>query len=103
MPTVNVTPVSGSGWVIAGVPRELVPEPFTMALQCFEPKCWLGLVLDNGHEFVGRRVKLKQRHDKWTGEDEIVVEHSGPSDRSSTGFCLIRAAPSATSARARGP
>ena len=74
MPTVNVTPVSGSGWVVAGMPRELAPEPFTMALQCFGPKRWWGLVLDNGHEFVGRRVALKQRHDEWTGEVEIIVE-----------------------------
>jgi len=96
MPTVNVTPVSASGWMVAGMPRELAPEPFTMALQCVEPKRWLGLVLDNGHEFVGRRVELKQRHDEWTGEVEIVVEPWGPSERSSTGFGLIHAAPSAT-------
>jgi len=96
MPTVNVTPVSASEWVVGGVPRELAPEPFTMALQSSEPKRWLGLVLDNGHEFEGRNVELKQRHDEWTGEVEIVVEPSGPSDRSSTGFGLIRAAPGAT-------
>jgi hypothetical protein len=96
MPTLNVTPVSGSGWVTAGAPRELAPEPFTMALESSEPKRWLGLVLNNGHEFVGRRVELKQRHDEWTGEVEIVVEPSGPSDGSSTGFGLIPAAPSAT-------
>ena len=93
MATVNVTPVSGSGWVIAGVPRELAPEPFTMALQCSTPKRWSGLVLDNGHEFVGRRVELKQRHDEWTGEVDIVVEPSGSSDCSSMGPGLIRAAP----------
>jgi hypothetical protein len=50
MPKVNVTPVSGSGWVVAGVPRELAPETFTMALQSSHPKRWLGLVLDSGHE-----------------------------------------------------
>ena len=58
MPRVNVTPVSGSGWVIAGVPRERVPEPFTMALQSSEPKRWLGLVLDTGHEFFGQHGYL---------------------------------------------
>jgi hypothetical protein len=88
MPTVNVTPVSGSGWVVAGVPRELAPEPFTMALQSSHPKRWVGLVLDSGHEFVGRRVELKQLHDEWTGEVEIIVEPAGTGDRHSTGVGL---------------
>ena len=91
MPTVKVTPVSGSEWVVAGVPRGRAPEPFTMALQSSEPKRWLGLVLDNGHEFVGRHVELQQRHDEWTGEVEIIVEPPGPGDRRSTGPGLIRA------------
>ena len=95
MPTVNVMPVSGPRWVVAGVPRELAPGPFTMALQCSEPKRWSGLVLDDGHEFVGRCVELKQRHDEWTGEVEIVVEPSGSSDCFSMGPGLIRAAPRA--------
>ncbi len=96
MPTISVTPISGPGWVIAGVPRQRAPEPFTMALQWSEPKRWLGLVLDNGHEFLGRRAELMQRHDEWTGEVEIVVEPSGPSNRSSIGLGLVRAAPRAS-------
>ena len=96
MPTVNVTPVSASGWMVAGMPQELAPEPFTMALQCFEPKRWLGLVLDNGHEFEGRNVELKQRHDEWTGEVEIIVEPTGPGDRRSTGPGLTCAVPRAS-------
>ena len=93
MPTVNVTPVSG--WVTAGAPRELAPEPFTMALVSSEPKRWLGLVLDNGHEFEGRNVELKQRHDEWTGEVEIIVEPAGPGDQRLTGpglICTVRCA-----------
>jgi hypothetical protein len=93
MPTVSVTPVSGSGWMVAGVPRELPPEPFIMAVQSSEPKRWLGLVLDSGHEFVGRHVELKQRYDEWTGEVEIIVEPAGPADRRSTGPGLICARP----------
>jgi hypothetical protein len=93
MPTVNVTPVSGSGWVVAGVPRELAPEPFTMALVSSQPKRWLGLVLDNGHEFVGRRVELKQLHEEWTGEVAIIVEPAGSDDRRSTGVGLAGAVP----------
>ena len=93
MPTVNVTPVSGSGWWVAGAPRELAPEPFTMALQSSEPKRWSGLVLDNGHEFVGRHVELRQRHDQWTGEVEIIVEPTGLGDRHATGPGLICAVP----------
>jgi hypothetical protein len=95
MPTIRVTPVFGPGWVIAGVPRERVPEPFTMALQCSEPRRWLGLVLDNGHEFLGRRVEMKQRHDEWTGEVEIVVDPPGPGALSSTGIGFVPAAPRA--------
>lgn len=83
--------MSGSGWVIAGVPRERVPQPFTMALQSSEPKRWLGLVLDTGHEFFGQHVELEQRLDEWTGEVEIFVEPAGPSDRRSNGPGLIRA------------
>jgi hypothetical protein len=93
MPTVNVTPVSGSGWVVAGVPRELAPEPFTMALQFSHPKRWLGVVLDSGHEFAGRRVELKQLHDEWTGEVEIIVEPAGSGDQRSTGVGLTGAVP----------
>jgi hypothetical protein len=95
MPTVNVTPVLGSGWAIAGEPSEQVPEPFTMALQSSEPKHWFGVVLDNAHDFAGRRVELKQRHDEWTGEVEIIVEPGRPGDRCSTGTGLIRAIPGA--------
>jgi hypothetical protein len=88
MPTVNVTPVSGPGWVVAGVPREEAPEPFTMALLSSDARRWFGLVLDSGHEFVGRRVELKQLHDEWTGEVEIIVEPTGSGDRRSTGVGL---------------
>jgi hypothetical protein len=91
MPTVNVTPVSG--WMVAGVPHEQAPEPFTMALQSSEPKRWLGLVLDSGHEFEGRNVELKQRHDEWTGEVKIIVEPTGPDDRRWTGPGLTWAVP----------
>jgi hypothetical protein len=91
MPTVNVTP--GPGWAVAGVPRDLAPEPFTMALQSTHPKRWLGLVLDSGHEFVGRRVELKQLHDEWTGEVEIIVEPAGSGDRRSTGIGLTCTVP----------
>jgi hypothetical protein len=93
MPTVDVAPVSGSGWVVAGVPRELAPEPFTMALVSSQPKRWLGLVLDSGHEFAGRRVELKQLHDEWTGEVEIIVEPAGPGDGRSTGVGLTCTVP----------
>ena len=44
---VDVTPMSGSGWVVAGVPRKLAPVPFTLALGSSEPRRWRGLVLDN--------------------------------------------------------
>ena len=93
MPRVNVTPVSGSGWMVAGEPRGQVPQPFTMALQSCEPKRWFGLVLDNGHEFVGRPVELKQDHDEWTGEVEIIVEPACPSDGISSGPGLVGLAP----------
>jgi hypothetical protein len=56
----------------------------------------LGLVLDNGHEFVGQHVELKQLHDEWTGEVEIIVGPTGPGDRRSTGpglTCTIPRAP----------
>jgi hypothetical protein len=93
MPTVDVAPVSGSGWVVAGVPRELAPEPFTMALVSSQPKRWLGLVLDSGHEFAGRRVELKQLHDEWTGEVEIIVEPARSGDGRSTGVGLTCTVP----------
>ena len=95
MPTVKVTPVSASEWVVGGVPREPAPEPFTMALQFSEPKRWLGIVLDSRHEFAGRRVELKQCHDEWTGEVEIIVEPGGSGDRRSTGPGLTCAVPRA--------
>jgi hypothetical protein len=93
MPMVKVTPVSGSGWVVDGAPRELAPEPFTMALQSTHPKRWFGLVLDRGHEFVGRRVELKQLDDEWTGKVEIIVEPAGSGDRRSTGIGLTCTVP----------
>jgi hypothetical protein len=74
--------------VVAGVPRELAPEPFTMALISSEPKRWLGLVLDSGHEFVGRRVELKQLNDEWTGELEIIVEPAESDHGQSAGVGL---------------
>jgi hypothetical protein len=93
MPTVNVTPVSGSGWMVAGVLREQAPDPFTMALQSSHPKRWFGLVLSSGHEFAGRRVELKQLHDDWTGEVEIIVEPTGSDDQCSTGVGLTCTVP----------
>lgn len=93
MPTLKVMPVSGSGWVIAGARRDQAPAPFTMALQSSQPKHWWGLVLDSGHEFAGQPVELKQRHEDWTGEVDVIVNPAGLGDRRSVGPGIIRAAP----------
>jgi hypothetical protein len=92
MPTLNVVPLSGSEWVIAGASREQAPAPFTVALQSSEPARWWGLVLENGHEFAGQHVELKQRHEDWTGDVDIIVNPAGPVDRRSVGPGIIRAA-----------
>jgi hypothetical protein len=96
MPTIMVTPVYGWGWIIAGEPRFEVPDAFTVRLENAEPKFWQGVVLDDGHEFQGRRVTLVQRHAEWDGSVNIEV---GPSDQNgavSAGFGMLARLPSST-------
>ena len=78
-PVVEVKPIYGHGWFIAGQHRFAVPAPFTMKvesskLESSQPKVWTGIVLTEGHEFEGRRVTLTQRHVEWSGHVNIVVE-----------------------------
>lgn len=90
MPVVEVKPVYGYGWLIAGEPRRKVPAAFTMRLECSQPKLWVGIVVSEGHEFEGRRVTLAQRHREWSGYVNISVE----ADRPTTGSGQIAGLPS---------
>lgn len=85
-PIIEVKPIYGWGWIVAGEPRFEVPAAFTMRLEDSQPKLWTGIVLDKGHEFEGRRVTLSQRHLEWTGHVNIVVEPPDPADRPTAGF-----------------
>lgn len=92
-PAIKVTPVYGWGWIIAGEPRSEEPQPFTMSLDHTEPRHWSGVVLDDRHEFEGRRVSLLQRHADWTGNVNIVVEPFDPAGQPSTGFGTLSGIP----------
>jgi hypothetical protein len=94
MPTVKVTPIYGWGWIIAGEPRFEVPAPFMVRLEGLEPRRWQGVVLDDGHEFQGRRVTLSQRHVDWTGAVNIVVDPPDQTGRSSAGYGMLARLPS---------
>lgn len=93
MSTIKVTPIRGAGWLIGGLVSDKVPEAFTMAIESSGPKHWSGKVMDEKHEFVGARVGLVQRHRKWTGQVEVVVEPSGSNPIRSIGTALVSAAP----------
>ena len=94
-PIIEVRPIYGWGWIVAGKPRFEVPAPFRMRLEGSQPKLWTGIVLDEGHEFGGRRAILSQRHLEWTGYVNIAVESSNPADRPTIGFGQLAAVPSA--------
>jgi hypothetical protein len=93
MPTVKVSPVRGSGWVVGGELREDVPGPFTVALQSSEPKRWSGIVLDSGHESQGKRVSLLLLEAEWTGDVEIVIELSRAASDLATGYGVVNHEP----------
>ena len=76
LPVVEVKPIYGYGWLIAGEFRREVPAAFTMKLERSEPKLLAGIVLTEGHEFEGRRVTLTQRHLEWSGYVNIVLRLS---------------------------
>ncbi|QKC81813.1 hypothetical protein EB232_09345 [Mesorhizobium sp. NZP2077] len=82
LPVVEVKPIYGYGWLIAGEFRPEVPAAFTMKLERSEPKLWAGIVLTEGHEFEGRRVTLTQRHLEWSGYVNIVLEANPPTSGS---------------------
>jgi hypothetical protein len=94
--TIKVTPIYGWGWVIAGEPRFSVPEPSAMRLDGSDGGRWTGVVVDQGHEFEGRRVTLSQRHVEWTGHVNIEVQPADPGGKPSHGFGTLAALPSAT-------
>jgi hypothetical protein len=82
LPTIEVKPVYGYGWLVAGKPRREVPAVFTMSLERSQPMLWTGIVLSDGHEFEGRRVTLTQRHLEWSGYVNIAVDADRPTSRS---------------------
>lgn len=82
LPVVEVKPVYGHGWLVAGEARRDVPAAFTMRIENSQPKLWTGVVLSEGHEFEGRRVTLTQRHLEWSGYVNIVVEADRPTSGS---------------------
>ncbi len=90
LPVIEVKPVYGYGWLIEGEPRRELPAVFTMRVEHSEPKSWDGIVLTEGHEFVGRRVTLTQRHLEWSGYVNIAVE----ADRPTGGWGQLDALPS---------
>ena len=92
---IEVKPIYGWGWIVAGEPRFEVPVAFTMRLEGSQPKLWTGIVLDKGHEFEGRRVTLSQRHVEWSGIVNILVEPPNPADRPTAGFGQLAGRPSA--------
>ena len=87
--TIRVTPIYGWGWVIGGKPRFETPEPFTLELEGCSSRDWMGFVLDDGYEFQGRRVTLSQRHVKWDGHVNILIDPFGPTDQPSAGFGML--------------
>ena len=95
MRTIQVKPIYGWGWVIAGSPRFEVPEPFTLRLEENDSRRWTGVVVDDGHEFQGCRVTLSQRHVEWTGAVNVLVEAAGAADKPSSGFGMLDARPGA--------
>jgi hypothetical protein len=89
-PTITVTPIYGWGW---SGPRFEVPAPFTMRLEPAESNHWVGLVLDDGHEFQGRRILLSQRHTEWDGHVNVAVEPTDPEGQPSYGFAILEEPP----------
>ena len=87
--SLDVTPVYGWGWVIAGEPRAEVPEPFTLRLEERGPPRWIGTVLGVHHEFAGRRALMSQRHTDWDGHVNIVIEPTDEASEASTGFGTV--------------
>lgn len=88
--TIDVKPIYGHGWLIAGEPRREVPAAFRIRLERSDPKSWQGIVLTAGHEFEGRHITLTQRHLEWSGYVNIAVE----ADRETCGFGQIESRPS---------
>ena len=101
--TIDVTPLYGWGWVVAGERCFEVPEPFTIRLKHAEVNCWSGVVLDEGHEFEGQHVELSQRHVDWTGAVNIVVKPLSPTGRQSIGYGRLAERPSAAGSRSVTP
>ena len=93
-PTIEVTPIFGWGWVIEGQPRFQIPTPFSVSLENSEPTRWAGVVMDNGHEFSGRRVILSQRHAEWDGHVNIEVEPAASTGKATIGFGQLEKPPS---------
>jgi hypothetical protein len=86
---IKVHPVNGNGWVVAGLARLEVPEPFTMQVEHSDGIRWWGIILDVGHQFEGRQVKLSKRHRPFMGYVNIAVETHDPSGKVSTGFGIL--------------
>ncbi|MER8971194.1 MULTISPECIES: hypothetical protein [unclassified Mesorhizobium] len=92
---IEVKPIYGHGWVIAGKHRFEVPAPFSMKvesskLESSQPRAWTGIVVTEGHEFEGHRLTLTQRHVEWSGFLNIWVE----TERQTSGFGEILGLPS---------
>ena len=79
---IEVEPIYGYGWLVSGEARREVPATFKMRLEHAEPKLWIGTVLNEGHEFHGRRVTLTQRHLEWSGYVNIEVDADRPTSGS---------------------
>jgi len=82
LPVIEVRPIYGYGWLIAGKFRREVPAAFTMKLEHWQPQLWTGIVVTKGHEFEGRSITLTQRHVEWSGFVNIVIEANQPTSGS---------------------
>ncbi|HYG28893.1 MAG TPA: hypothetical protein VD887_01625 [Allosphingosinicella sp.] len=75
----ELEPIYGWGWTgdkIVGPIRE-TPAPFAAELDAPLPGPCTGIVVTEGHEFVGMTVDLARRHEEWDGTLNVSVLSDG--------------------------
>jgi hypothetical protein len=91
--TLDVKPIYGWGWVIAGEHRFEEPQPFSMILRDNQQTRWEGIVQTEGHEFEGMSVTLSQRHLEWDGTVNVEVQPIDGDSNPSFGYAMIERPP----------
>lgn len=88
MTTILLTPIYGYGWSTGGQLRDDVPAPFAVKLETEDLSQWIGVVVTEGHEFLGCRIAGSERHSEPTECFNVSVETEGPT----TGWACLTGA-----------